>query len=118
MARTQSILELASASAQRVMCADAVQTRLIHRMAKFGSGFVVVAGGFDLAIAGSAELMQGALEVLGQQIAHRIELQADGLVERRGGEAGGRRGSGRGGARGLQKISARGSMVIRSVSPV
>ena len=58
-------------------------------MAEIGGGAAEVAGGLDLDVAGGGELMEGSVEILGQQFADAVELQADGLGERSGGEAAG-----------------------------
>ena len=67
----------------RVMCADAPQPGLVHRLPELRRGVVVVAGGFNLGVAVPRHLLQCAVEILGQKLAHAIKLQPNRLVQRR-----------------------------------
>ena len=102
------LIELRHEIVQSVVGADATQPCLVHGVAKLRCGFVVVPGGFDLSICHGAQLVQRAVEVLGQLLAHGIELQADGHAEMRCGKApSAHTGCGCNGAGSLQKSSTR-----------
>ena len=63
------------------MGADALEAGFLESVAEVCGSFVEVAGGFDFFVSGSGELVECSLEVFGQEVPHRIELQADGLLE-------------------------------------
>ena len=67
--------------------ADATQAGLVHGVAKLFGGAVIVAGGFDFGVAGGANRLERAIEVLGKKLADAIELKADGQAEGFGVEA-------------------------------
>lgn len=102
-------VEIALELVPRIVGADAAEAGGGHGLLDLGGGVDKEAGGFDLAVADGGDLAEGAVEVFGEQVANRVELQAEGQAERGGEQAAGVQEGGAvdgGGGCGFEEVSS------------
>ncbi len=76
------LIELRLQHIERVVGADTAQARGVHRLAKIRGRAVVVTSRLHNGITIRAHLGECPVKILGQQAAHRVKLQAKGLLQR------------------------------------
>jgi len=93
---------------ERVVSADALEPGLLKGITEVRCGLAEIASGFDFFVTGLGEPVEGSMEVFRQEVADRIELQANGLLEGGCGEGvdADERGGGNGAGR-LEECAAR-----------
>ena len=107
------LAELAFELGERVVRADALEPGFLEGVAEFSGCLVVIACRFHFFVSGGGKLVEGALKVFRQQIAHGIELQADWQFERGRGKTVDASERGDGGSGCLEKCTARGRVDFR-----